>query len=168
MNRAELRQMGLSEEQVKKIMDINGADIEEAKQAGAADKQRADDLQNQLTQLTNDLAEAQKTSGDITALQQQLQAAQDALAANRKAMAIRDALADYKPRNPDLLARLLDSDKITVNPDGTLIGLREQIEPLKTNSGYLFSDTPDSRGGITDVGKPGGGFDFNSFLRGDN
>lgn len=167
MKREELDALGLNEEQKKQIMRMNGDDIENAKREGVAEKQRANDLQAQLTQLTNDLENARKNAGDIDALQRQLQAAQDALAANRKAAAVRDALDGYKPRDVQLLARLIDHDKITVNADGTLIGLQEQVEPLRQKSGYLFSDAPDPRGGTDSTGGTNETFDFNAFLRGE-
>lgn len=165
MKREDLKALGLNDEQIDKIMAQNGADIENAKQGGAADRQRADDLQAQLDRLTTDLAAAQKSAGDAAALKDQLAKANGALDAMRKANAIRDALAEYKPKDARVLARLLDDDKISYK-DNTLDGLKEQVEALRTSSGYLFADTPDDKGGSPDAGHGGGEFDMNSFLRG--
>ena len=38
---------------------------------------------------------------------------------------------------------LIDTDKVTVNDDGTLNGLAEQIDNVKKDNGYLFSEEHD-------------------------
>lgn len=168
MKRDELKNIGLTDEQIEKVMQRYGADVEAAKQAGAADKQKVADLTSQLQQVQADLQKAQTGAADLETVKAQLQHAQTALKETQKANAIRDALAEFKPRDAALLGRLIDTAKVTVNDDGTLIGLREQVEPLKTSSAYLFADTPDDKGGNPEPGNPGGtGFNMNAFLRGE-
>ncbi len=50
-------------------------------------------------------------------------------------------------RDPELVFRLLDQDRITENGDGSLEGLSEQLETLKKESGYLFQREHAPRGG---------------------
>ena len=167
MKREDLKAMNLTDEQVNQIMGWNGQDIENAKQnAAATEKARADGLQEQLNTLTNDLAEARNSAASAKDLKTKLDAAEAKLKASTKANAIRDALAEFKPRDAAMLHRLLDDEKITIAEDGTISGLKEQVEPLKANSAYLFADTPDDRGGNPNAGGGGTAFDMNAFLRG--
>lgn len=167
MKREDLRAMGLSDEQVNNIMAINGQDIENAKQtASATEKARADGLLEQLNTLTNDLAEARNNAASTKDLKAKLDAAEAKIKAGNKANAIRDSLSAYNPKDASVIMKLLDMDKINHAEDGSITGLQEQIEPLKQNSGFLFSDTPDSHGGSANSGTAGKTFDMNAFLRG--
>lgn len=167
MKREDLELMGLSKEQIDEIMKQNGLDIENAKQnVVAAEKLRADGLQEQLNTLTSELTTARDGAATAKEWKAKWDAAEAKIKAMNKASAIRDALAEYKPRDAAMLARLLDNEKIIIGDDGTISGLKEQVEPLKTSSAYLFADTPDTKGGSADAGNGGGAFDFNAFLRG--
>lgn len=166
MKREELRTMGLNEEQVNAIMKQNGQDIEAARNEAAQEKARADELQEQLTSLTADLTSARNEAFTAKDLKARLDAAEAKIKASAKVGAVRDAITQYKPRDAAMLLRLLDMDKIEQAEDGTLNGLKEQVDPLKENSSFLFLDTPDPRGGNPDAGSGGGAFDMNAFLRG--
>lgn len=169
MKREELQALGLTDEQINAVMKQNGIDIETAKQnAGdsAAEKARADRLQTQLDEITIALAAAQESASSAAALRKSFDELTAKHNATIKANAIRDALTEYKPRDAAMLMRLLDHEKITIGTDGTVSGLKEQVEPMKQTSGYLFTDTPDPAGGTPDRGSSGGGFDMNAFLRG--
>lgn len=171
MKREELQTLGLTEEQINAVMKQNGIDIETAKQnAGgaeaASEKARADRLQAQIDEITVSLAAAQESASSAAALRKSFDELTAKHNATIKANAIRDALAEYKPRDAAMLARLLDNDKITVEADGKVSGLKEQVEPLKQSSGYLFTDTPDTSGGNPNSGNAGNTFDMNAFLRG--
>lgn len=166
MKREELKDKGLTDEQINFVMQQNGQDIENAKQnAAATEKARADGLQEQLNTLTNDLADARNSAASARDLKAKLDAAEAKIKASTKANAIRDALAEFKPKDAAVLARLLDDAKITIADDGTLSGLKEQVEPLRQNSAYLFNDTPADKGGNPDTGNAGAKFDMNAFLR---
>lgn len=170
MKREELRALGLNEDQINAIMQQNGQDIEAARQSAgdaAAEKARADRLQAQVDQFTIDLAAAQESASSAAALRRSFEELTAKHNATIKANAIRDALAEYKPRDAAVIARLIDPEKVTVGADGKVSGgLKEQVDPLKTSSGYLFADTPDPQGGNPDGGNAGGTFDMNAFLRG--
>lgn len=171
MNRDELKTLGLTDDQINAVMKQNGQDIENAKQnAGggdaAAEKARADRLQTQLDEITVALTAAQESASSAAALRKSFDELTAKHNATIKANAIRDALAEYKPRDAAVLARLLDNDKITIESDGKVTGLKEQVEPLKASSGYLFADTPDPKGGNPNPAPSGGGIDMNAFLRG--
>ena len=73
-------------------------------------------------------------------------------------------------RNSTELADMRDKlNRMTGNEEkGTVTGVKEQVEPLKSSSGYLFADTPAPAGG-TPGGNNGNSDDFsmNRFLRGE-
>ena len=166
MKREDLKAMNLSDEQVNQIMAWNGQDMQAAKSEAATEKARADGLQEQLNTLTTDLANARNEAVTAKDLKTKLEAAEAKIKASTKHNAIRDALAEFKPKDSAMLLRLLEMDKIEYAEDGTITGLKEQIDPLKANSAYLFADTPDPAGGNPNPGNTGGAFDMNAFLRG--
>lgn len=169
MKREELQALGLTEDQINAVMKQNGLDIENAKQiAGdaAGEKARADRLQAQVDEITIALATAQESASSAAALRKSFDELTKKHNATIKDNAIRDALSEFKPRDASVLMRLLDRDKIELGADGKVSGLKEQVEPMKQTSGYLFSDTPDPSGGNPNAGNAGGAFDMNAFLRG--
>ena len=166
MKRDDLKTMNLSDEQINQIMTWNGQDIENAKQNAAADeKARADRLQTQLDTLTTDLNTARSEAITAKDIKTRLEAAEAKVKAFQRTDAILNAVAAFKPKDPKMLVKLLDDEKITQAEDGTFSGINEQVEALKASSSYLFSDTPDPRGGNPDSGNGGGAFDMNAFLR---
>lgn len=167
MKREDLKAMNLTDEQINQIMGWNGQDIENAKQnAAATEKARADGLQEQLNTLTTDLANARNEAVTAKDLKAKLDAADAKIKTMQRTSAIHDSLAQYKPKDAKMLAKLLDDSKITVGDDGTISGLQEQVDALKESSGYLFTDTPDDKGGNPNPGKGNDTFDMNAFLRG--
>ena len=167
MKREDLKAKGLSDEQIEFVMQTNGQHIETATpHAAAAEKARADGLQTQLDTLTSDLPNARNDAISAKDMKARLDAAEAKVKAFQRSSAIHDGLAQYKPRDAKMLAKLLDDSKITIADDGTISGLQEQVEALKDSSAYLFADTPDPRGGNPDAGSGGKEFNMNAFLRG--
>lgn len=72
--------------------------------------------------------------------------------------ALDKALAAAKARNPKAVKALLELDKLKLDGD-SIIGLKEQLEPLTTSDSYLF-DTEDTDPAVKIVkggGAPAGG-----------
>ena len=106
------------------------------------------------------LADAEQTEVEINRL--------NALLALRdKRDAVLEALPQYKPRDPRLLLKLIDLERITIDEEG-LHGLAEQVEALKKTAPYLFADESDPAGGTAASGMHVSEFDMNAFLRGEN
>lgn len=61
--------------------------------------------------------------------------------------AINSALASAKARNSKAVRALLDEGKLVLNEDGTLSGLKEQIEAVKKDNAFLFDSSDDDNGG---------------------
>lgn len=168
MKREDLKNKGLTDEQIEFVMQQNGQDIEVAKQnAAATEKARADGLQSQLEALTNDLTTARNEAGSLRDVQSRLDAANAKVKAYQQDESLLSALAAYNPKDAKMVLKLLDRSKIVFAEDGSITsGLKEQVDPMKEASGFLFSDSPDPNGGNQTPGNGGGTFDMNAFLRG--
>lgn len=167
MKREFLEGLGLTKEQIDKVMDQNGQDIEESKNNASAEKLRADGLQSQLESLTNDLTTARNEANSLKDVQSRLDAANAKVKAYQQDETLLSALATYNPKDSKMVLKLLDRSKIVFAEDGSIAsGLKEQVEPMKEASGFLFSDSPDPVGGNPNPGNGGGAFDMNAFLRG--
>lgn len=70
---------------------------------------------------------------------------QDDLAAEKKESAIKLAVATTKPRNEKALMALLDTDIVKLNDDGTVTGLKEQLEQIKKDNDFLFEKEPEAQ-----------------------
>lgn len=69
--------------------------------------------------------------------------------------AIESALTSAKARNTKAVRALLDEGKLVLNDDGTLSGIKEQIEAVKKDNAFLFdSSDDDNNGGGGNGGKP--------------
>ena len=161
MTREELKNAGLNDEQIETVMKLHGQGINDA-------NARAEQASEQIRQLTTDL-EAARNSTELADMRDKLNRMTGNYNALRKSNAVMAALAEYKPRDAAMLAKLLDNDKIAFDEEkGTVTGVKEQVEPLKSSSGYLFADTPAPTGG-TPGGNNGNSDDFsmNRFLRGE-
>lgn len=106
-------------------------------------------LTTQLSERDASIAELKKNVDDkaskdkIAELEQQL-ANKDKehalqLASEVKKVKIISEIAG-KVHDNDLVVNLLNMDDITVNDNGTVIGLNEQLETLKQTKGFLFKD----------------------------
>lgn len=71
--------------------------------------------------------------------------------------ALKAALAPYKCKDTDYLMSKINKDSIKLNEDGTIIGLKEQIEPFKKEHGYLFEVEPKGTGSFFTGGGEAGG-----------
>ena len=103
-----------------------------------------------------------KHAGELTALNDQLKAAQDratvadtltervsqltkdvadrdkTIASNTKQYLVRDALRGMHAKNVDVILPLLNLEQVTVKDDNTLEGFDEQVKPIQEKDGWLF------------------------------
>ena len=61
--------------------------------------------------------------------------------------AIESALTSAKARNTKAVRALLDEGKLVLNDDGTLSGIKEQIEAVKKDNAFLFDSSDDDNNG---------------------
>lgn len=151
MKKEDLLEMGLTEEQAKKVMDSLDGDF--------VTKTRFNEINEELktakkSVLDRDkqLEDLKKSAGDNTALTQQIaqlqqqntdqkKAYDEELAALKFNNAIELALTGAGAKNVKAVRAMLDDTKIKLGDDGKLTGFGEQIEALKKSDGYLF-DVP--------------------------
>ena len=63
---------------------------------------------------------------------------QDQLAKQNKSFKIEGALRDAKAKNIKTVLPLIDTEKVSVNDDGSLNGLSEQLDAVKKDNSFLF------------------------------
>lgn len=148
-----LKELGLSQDQIDKIMAENGKDIaaEQAKTSAkdgelAKANETIQGLQETVKkfdgvdpeQLKKDLADLQKKyDADIS------QAKLDS--------ALELALVQHKARNTKAVRALLKADAIKLDGD-KLLGLDEQLTALKKDAAYLFEDDEKKQTTVTASG----------------
>ncbi|WP_279404206.1 phage scaffolding protein [Secundilactobacillus kimchicus] len=141
MKRELLKGLGLTEEQMDKIMAANGADIEKAK-SGLGDvealKTENASLKEQLTGRDKDLKSLQKQAGNSEELTKQLEDLQNQYKTDTEALqgqlhqtklngALDTVLSGAKVRNTKAAKALLDMDKIELTDNGDLKGVDDQL-----------------------------------------
>lgn len=150
MERKFLKDLGLADDAIEKVMTENGKDINELKSAGETAKTTLADLQKQISDRDKQLDTLKKSSGDNEALKKQITDLQEAnktaktdYEANLKKVTldskVETALLGAKAKNTKAVRALLDESKISLDGDNVL-GLNEQVEKLKTDAAYLFGD----------------------------
>ena len=143
MTRKQLEELGLTKEQADKVIEINGADIENAKTdlkstVKTLEKDK-EELQKQINDRDSQLDTLKKSAGDNESLSQQIA---DLQAANQTAkesyeaqmnqlkidFAVEKALTGAKAKNIKAAMALLDLKDAKLDEDGSVKGLSEQIE----------------------------------------
>lgn len=151
MKREELKEHGLSEEQINFVMAQNGKDVNALNDKINGLTSERDGLQKQINDRDKQLNTLKKSSKDNEELQSQIkqlqdenktakQNYQDQLAKQNKSFKIEGALRDAKAKNIKTVLPLIDTEKVSVNDDGTLNGLSEQLDNIKQDNGFLFGE----------------------------
>lgn len=157
MKREFLTGLGVAEDVIDKIMAENGKDIEATK-AKYADY---DALKTQLSEANGKIEEfgkldfdgIKKMADDYKAKFEEAQAeSKKQIEAMQFNHALENALSGAKAKNVKAVRALLETDKLKLNKDGSLTGLTEQLDKLKSENDYLFEaekkeDVPQFLGG---------------------
>ncbi|MBH9985200.1 phage scaffolding protein [Lactobacillus sp. M0390] len=157
MSREKLIKIGLSNEQMEKIVALHGADIEELKaksdeliNSKTEELKKANEsLQSQIAERDKDLKSLKKQAGDNEELGNKFKELQDKykhdtedltkeLQQTKLNSAVDSALGKAKVRNTKAAKALLNMDDIQLNDKGELEGLDNQINSLQKSDGYLF------------------------------
>ena len=151
MKRQTLQDMGLTAEQVDKIMELNGVDIEKAK--GKANELATEntELKAQLKKRDDDLVELRKSVKDNETLSADFKALQEKYKNDRADLekqvaqvkltsALDMGLSGANVRNAKALKGLLDLDAIKLDDAGKLTGLDDQLKAIKKSDPYLFDE----------------------------
>ena len=157
ISREKLLKIGLSNEQMEKIIALHGADIEElkAKSDELIDskteelKKANESLQSQIAERDKDLKTLKKQAGDNEELTNQFKELQSKykqdtenltkeLQQTKLNSAVDSALGKAKVRNSKAAKALLNLDNVKLNDKGEVEGLDDQISSLQKTDGYLF------------------------------
>ena len=133
-------------------------DLTEQLNAAQETSANAKELQAKVEELTADLEAKKKALADAKALSRQVEQLTATVADRDKAIAqlgktnrVSNELRTAGARNPDVLMKMIDLDKVDV-ADGKVTGLTEQIETLRMTDPYLFAGEPSPKGGVDDGG----------------
>lgn len=138
-----LKELGLEQEKIDKVMAENGKDVE-------AEKAKVTAKDGELTKANQTIKDLQDTvkkfdGVDVKALNQQitdLQSKYDAdISQTKLDSALEVALMQGKAKNTKAVKALLDASVIKLDGD-KLLGLDDQLANLKKESGYLFDEAP--------------------------
>lgn len=136
-----------SDELIDKIMAEHGKGIEKFKTDLSAAQQSLEGVTSQLSEANKQIEsfkgmdiEGVKKSADEWKAKAE-QAAQDAQAQVSKLKfdhALESALTGAKAKNPVAVRALLKETDLKLAEDGSIVGLTEQLERVKTENDYLF------------------------------
>lgn len=145
-----LAQLGLNEEQAQAVLVQYGKDVTSIKASNEQLQTQVDELTTQVGDRDKQLKKLEKAAGDNQELAQEIdklrkeneQAAKDyqsKIAKQAKDFAIGNALRDAGAKNVKATQALLDMDKVSVDEEGQLSGLSDQLEELQKTDAYLFT-----------------------------
>lgn len=149
MNREMLKELGLEEEQINKVMQAHGEVINPLKQTKDSLQTEVDSYKEQITERDQQLETLKNKTGSEDELKSVIDSLKEANsqkdAEHRKLLnkqkldyEVKLELKSAKARNEKAVKALLDLETVKINEDGKLIGLNEQLEKLKETDNYLF------------------------------
>ncbi|MBW4827642.1 MAG: phage scaffolding protein [Clostridiaceae bacterium] len=171
MTREELKVLGLTDEQIDRVMVSHGKALNEVKEK--ADKvdgfeSQIEDYKGQLAERDEqleDLAKKVKDNEELTAEIEQLKETnkttkteyEDKLQKQAFEHKLETTLSGAKVKNVKAIKALLDMDTIKLDGDA-LLGLDDQLKGLKESDPYLFEEEKDPNSPqIVNPGNPDGG-----------
>lgn len=148
MKREELKELGLTDEQIGSVMALHGVTVNELNSKVSTAEQQATQYQEQLEKKQNELNDFKanaKGNEDLTKQLEDLQSkfdetktsSEQQIADLKKSSAIDLALTQAGAKNIKAAKALLDSESLELTDEG-LKGLDEQLAALKESDGYLF------------------------------
>ena len=151
MKREELKELGLTDEQIGSIMALHGVTVNELNSRVSTAEQQATQYQEQLEKNQNELNDFKanaKGNEDLTKQLEDLQSkfdetktsSEQQIADLKKSSAIDLALTQAGAKNIKAAKALLDSESLELTDEG-LKGLDEQLVALKESDGYLFGQS---------------------------
>lgn len=154
MKKQELLDLGVPEELVEKILISHGKDIEAKKTeietlttAQKASKKQIEDANAAIATFKDLDVDAIKASAEE--YKTKFEEAQEASAKQLKQVkfdhALNDGISTAKAKNIKAVRALLDVDKISLEDDGTLSGLDEQLLKVTEENDFLFEPVEDEK-----------------------
>lgn len=153
MTRKQLEDLGLSKEQADSVMEINGADIENAKSGSASEisnlKTEVKGLKEQVSDRDKQLDTLKASAGDNEALKKQIEELQTENQTAKESheselnrlkidYAVEKALTGAKAKNIKAAKAMLDLTDAKLDKEGNVKGLEEQIKELTSGEDTKF------------------------------
>lgn len=162
MKREQLKDLGLTDEQIGSVMALHGQSMTDTNTKIATAEQEVKTLKSQIDERDKDLAKVKKEFADNETIKVKFEELQSSykdlkekseqqVTTIKRESALAKLLSDAKVKNPKAVSALLDNDLIKFEND-TLTGVTEQLEALKKSDAYLF-DMGQQQGGY----QPGNG-----------
>lgn len=178
MNREELKAMGLTDEQIDKVMAAHGKVVNTTKEQLDTVTTERDSLKEQITERDNQLADLGKKvkdneelTAEIERLKEENKTAttelQEKLDKQAFDFMLERELVNAKVHNPKAVRALLNVDEIKRDGD-KLLGLDSQLEALRESDPYQFKQEEKKQNPTIVVpGNPngGGGISNNPFTK---
>ncbi|MGN8986465.1 phage scaffolding protein, partial [Ligilactobacillus salivarius] len=150
MKREDLKNLGLTDEQIEKVMAEHGKDITSLQEKVNGLTNERDGLKSQLDERDQQLVDLQKNSKNVDDLNEQIKQLQsdnkkaneewqNKLATQTKNFKIETALREAKAKNVKAVLPFIDTEKVTVDGD-SLKGLDDQIKAIQQSDSYLFEE----------------------------
>lgn len=149
MQRDELKDLVKDEDALNKIMAMHGKDVTKFKEQQSELETKVNSLSENLTAANKQLEDVKQSADDeikakISAYQakadEQAKQYQQQLNDQKKGFLIREQVNKAGARDYAPVAAMLDLNAVSLTEKGELLGLSEQLDKLKQNSGYLFKD----------------------------
>lgn len=164
MKRKFLEDLGLTKEQIDRVMDENGKDIEAEKEKATTATAELEDVKKQLKEANSTITDLKKSNADNEALQAKVKEYEDTIKTQKADYeakvrnltldsAIEKALSNAGAKHIDLLSTKIDREKLKIETDGKVTGLDEQISAYKESYKDLFTPKIEGR----DPNNNGGG-----------
>jgi len=149
MKREDLIKLGIAEDMVDKIMALHGSDIESHKTKQSTTEAELKTAKDQLIEANKqiesfkgmDIEGVKKTADEWKSkAEQAAKDAADQVAKLKFDHALDGALTGAKAKNPKAVRALLDTEQLKFNDaDGSIIGLKDQLEKIQKENDYLFA-----------------------------
>ena len=161
MNKEQLIELGLTEEQADKVVTGFGtmvpkARLDEKIKEAKEYKEQVADRDTQLTDLQSKAAGNESLQSEIAKLQTANKEAQTKYETDLKDIKLSAAIKlalNGNVQDVDIVSNLLDKSKVELNDDGTVKdGLENQISSLKEAKPFLFVDVQKEIGGSSNPG----------------
>lgn len=141
MKREDLSKIeGLSKEQIDSVMNLHTKDAEQYKRDLEGKGIEIDNKDKKIKELSDTVKGFEGV--DVAKLQQDVKDWEkkysEDIAAEKKNTAIKLAITQAKPKNEKALMALLDTEIVKLNDDGSVTGLKEQLENIKKDNDFLF------------------------------
>ena len=154
MKREFLKELGLEKEQIDKIMEENGKDINSAKDDAKKDLDAKDKEIETLTTQSKDLQKDLKKYQDMNIddikknaedWETKFNDTQKELANVKNNSLLEKELLGANTHDVEMLSKALNHDLLKFE-DGKIIGLDEQLKELQENKPFLFKEADNSNG----------------------